>query len=106
MAIHKAYQNVEAVLLIDDENVFNAINRKAMIRNISVIYPIISNCANNCYNTPAHQSIIAGSQILPKEGTAQGHQTVVVAYALEVTSLIHDLLETTSSNKLQPKEIA
>ena len=105
-AIHKAYQNVEAVLLIDDENVFNAINRKAMIRNISVIYPIISNCANNCYNTPAHQSIIAGSQILPKEGTAQGHQTVVVAYALGVTSLIHHLLETTSSNKLQPKEIA
>lgn len=31
-AIHKAYQNAEAVLLIDNEKEFNAANIKAMIR--------------------------------------------------------------------------
>ena len=41
----------ETVLLIDAENAFNAIKRKAMLHNISVIYPIISTYISNCYNT-------------------------------------------------------
>ena len=34
-------------------NAFNAINRKAMLHNISVICPFISTYISNCYNTPA-----------------------------------------------------
>ena len=44
----------EAVLLINDEKAFNAINRKAMLHNISVLCPIVSTYINNCYNTPVH----------------------------------------------------
>ena len=43
---------IETVLLIDAENAFNAIKRKAMLHNISVICPIISTYISNCYNTP------------------------------------------------------
>ena len=45
--------NTEAVFLIDAENAFNAINRKAMLHNISVICPIISTYIGNCCNMPA-----------------------------------------------------
>ena len=47
------YYTADAVYLIDAENAFNAINRKAMLHNISVICPIISTYISNCYNTPA-----------------------------------------------------
>ena len=45
-------QNTEVVSLIDSQNAFNAINKKAMLHNISLICPIISTYVNNCYNTP------------------------------------------------------
>ena len=45
-------QNAEAVLLIDPEVIFSAINRKAMLLRISAICSMTSTCINNCYNTP------------------------------------------------------
>ena len=45
-------QNTEVVSLIDSQNAFNVINKKAMLHNISLICPIISTYVNNCYNTP------------------------------------------------------
>ena len=59
-AVHDIFKDhaTEAVLLIDAENAFNAINRKAMLHNISVICPIISTYISNCYNTLARLFII------------------------------------------------
>ena len=70
-AVHDIFidHTTEAVLLIDAENAFNATNRKAMLHNISVIYPIISAYISNCYNTTARLFIIGGTKILSKEGT-------------------------------------
>ena len=82
------YYTADAVYLVDAENAFNAINRKAMLHNISVICPIISTYISNCYNTPARLLIIGGKEILSKEGTTQGDPTAMTAYALGITPLI------------------
>ena len=59
-AVHDIFKNhtTEVVLLIDAENTFNAIKRKAMLHNISVICPVIFTYIRNYYNAPAHLFII------------------------------------------------
>ena len=101
-AIHAAHDiskahTTETVLLIDAENAFNAINRKSILHNISVICPIISAYINNSYNTPGRLFIIGGTETVSKEGTTQGDPAAMVAYALGVTPLTQHLLEITSS---------
>ena len=99
------YHTIEAIL-IHAEIAFNAINRKAMLHNISLIFPIVSTYISNCYNTPARLFINGGTEILSKARTTQGDPTAMAAYALGVTPLIQHLLEITSSKKLYSKEIA
>ena len=68
-AVHDIFKDhtTETVLLIDAENAFNAINRKAMVYNISVIWPIVSTYVSNCYNMPARLFIIEGTEILSRK---------------------------------------
>ena len=68
-AVHDIFKDhtTEAVLLIDAENAFSAINRKTMVHNISVIWPIVSAYVSNCYNMPARLFIIGGTEILSNE---------------------------------------
>ena len=80
------------------ENAINAINRKAMLHNISVICPIISTYISNCYNTVARLFIIGGNYT--RGSNSDG------SFVLGVTPLIQHLREMTSSNKLYSKEIA
>ena len=49
---------------------------------------------------------IGGTEILSKEGTAQGDSTAIAAYALGVTPFIQNLPERMSRNKLYSKETA
>ena len=72
-AVHNIFKDhtTEAVLLIDAENTLNAINRKAMLHNISAICLVISPYISNCSNMPARLFIIGGTEILSKEGTTQ-----------------------------------
>ena len=105
-SMHDIFQveETEALLLI--ENAFNAINRKVMLRNISWNCPIIATYINNCYCSPANLFIIGGSNILSKEGTTQGDQIAMAAYALGVTPLLHFFHEFASSHNHSTKEIA
>ena len=107
-SIHDIFQveETEAILLIDAENAFNAINRKVMLRNISWNCPIIATYINNCYCSPANLFIIGGSKILSKEGTTQGDPTAMAAYALGVTPLLHFFHEFASSHNHRTKEVA
>ena len=86
-AAHDIFKDhsTEAVLLIDAEKAFNAINRKAMLHNISVICSIIYMYISNSYNTPVRLFIIGGTENLSKKGTTQGDSTSRRAYALRVT---------------------
>ena len=59
-AVHDVFKDhtTETVSLIDAENAFNAVNRTAILHNISVICLIISTYISNCYNSPARLFII------------------------------------------------
>ena len=41
--------NTEALLLVDAENTFNILNRKAALRNISILCPVMSIILQNIY---------------------------------------------------------
>ena len=74
--MHDIYglEETEAVLLINAENAFNSINRKAIIFNINkinnnifILCPIIVTYVKNCYTVPARLFIIGGKKNLSKE---------------------------------------
>ena len=92
-AMHNIYETeeCEAVLLIDTENVFYSINRKAMLNNILMVCPIISNYITNSYTFNSRLFIIGGKEIRSKEGTTQGDPTSMGSYALNITPIIQFL---------------
>ena len=96
----------EAVLLVDAENAFNSINKKAMLHNISIICPILSTFVSNCYLVPARLFILGNKEIKSKEGTTQGDPMAMAAYALGVTPFIHFLHDYVSMNNHRCKEVA
>ena len=97
-AVHDKFKDhtTEAVLIIDAENAFKAINWKAMLHNnISITCHIISTYISNWYNTPVSLFIIGGTETLSKEGTTQGDPTAMASCALGVTPLIQRILDIT-----------
>ena len=90
-AMHDLFQEdeTEAVLLVDAENAFSSINRKAMLHNISITCPTLSIFVSNCYLVPVRLFILRNREIKSREGTTQGDPTVMVAHALWETPLIH-----------------
>ena len=82
-AIYDVYQQdeTEAVLLVETDNAFNSINRKAMLR-ISITYPLITTFIANCYMEPARLFVVGNHKIKSREGTTQGDPTAMGACAL------------------------
>ena len=72
-AIYDVYQQdgTEAVLLVDADNAFNSINRKAMLHNISLTCPLITTFIANCYMEPARLFVVGNHEIKSREGTTQ-----------------------------------
>ena len=94
-AIYDVYQEdeTEAVLLVDVHNVFNSINRKAMLHNISLTWPLITTFIANCYMKPPRLFVVGNHEIKSREDTTQGDPTAMGAYALGVTPLIRFLIQ-------------
>ena len=107
-AIYDVYQQDEtdAALLVDADNAFNSINRKAMLHNISITCPLITTFIANCYMKPARLFVARNHEIKSREGTTQGDPTAMGAYALGVTPLIHSLNEFIFINEHRSKEVA
>ena len=76
--------DTDAVLLIDAENAFNSINRKAVLHNLKFIWPIIATYTINWYATSSSLFIVGGGEILSSEGTTQSGPAAVGAYALGI----------------------
>ena len=85
-AVYDIYNNkhLEAVQLVDTENVFNSINRIVMIHNISVVCPPISTYVSNCYQSTICLFVVGGKEILSKDGTTQGDAKSMGTCALGV----------------------
>jgi len=82
-------EDCEAVLLIDADNAFNRINRKMMLRNIRVVYPIIATYVVDTYRHEAR--LFIRKKILSKEGTTQGDPATMPIYGLGLAPLLDSI---------------
>ena len=77
-AVHAARQlfedkDTEALILVDAENAFNALNREAALRNIRIVCPELSTYVINSYREPSRLFISqSDKEILRQEGVTQG----------------------------------
>ena len=63
-AMHKIFEsNKTEAILADAKNVFNSINRKALLNNIESLCPAIAVFLYNCYAISARLFIIGGKEI-------------------------------------------
>ena len=71
-AMHKVFEsNKTEAILADAKNVFNSINRKALLNNIESLCPTIAVFLYNCYAISARLFIIGGKEIrLRRNSTA------------------------------------
>ena len=84
-------KQTEGVLLVDAANAFNAVNHKAFLHNINIIYPSISTFVHNC--TQDH----LGVEIASSEGTTQGDHVAMALYQIAIIPLILMILKITES---------
>ena len=89
-------ESTEVVLLVDEENAFNLINRNVFLHNISILSPAISTFVRNCYSTPAQLFVMRGSELKSNEVTTQGDHVVMAVYALDITLLKMMMVELVS----------
>ena len=81
----------EAVLLVDANNAFNSLNRKAALHNISIICPSLARTLINTYRAPVRLFITGSGEISSMEGTTQGDPLAMAMYALAIVPLIDQL---------------
>ena len=62
----------EAVRLVDATNIFNSLNRQAIVYNISIFYPLLAQVLINTYTAPIGLLIPGNGEALLTEGTIQG----------------------------------
>ena len=106
-AVHAAEEifadkECEAVLLIDASNVFNTLNRQAMMHNISVLCPTLATYVKNTYEIAPRLFVAKGLELKSKEGTTQGDLIAMAAYALGLSVLQSKI----SQNNTGAKHIA
>ena len=92
-AMHRIFESneTEAILMVDAENTFHSINRKALLHNIEYLCPVIATYIYNCYAISARLFISGGKELRSREGITQGNPTAMAAYALGLTPLLDHL---------------
>ena len=79
---------MDAVLLIDASNAFNALNRAAGLHNIRVLCPTLATYVINTYGQPVRLFITGGEELISAEGTTQGDPLSMSLYAINLQPLI------------------
>ena len=93
----------EAVLLVDAENAFNNLNRKAAIHNIKQTCPSFHQYLANTYQLPARLIINDKNglcdDILSEEGSTQGDVPAMAMYAIATRPLLDKLMSTVDQHR-------
>ena len=94
----------EGLLLVDADNAFNNLNRKAALHNIRELCPPFARYLQNTYQI--HARMIINDQentecIYSEEGSTQGETGAMGMYAVSTRPLINILNEKTDSTKCQ-----
>ena len=82
--------DTDAILLVDAQNAFNLLNRRAALLNIRWICPSLATVLINFYRAPA-SLFVGGDTLLSCEGTTQGDPLAMAMYGLAVLPLIRRL---------------
>ena len=97
-AMREIYEedSTEAVLLVDAENAFNNLNRRAALHNIKQLCPVFHRYLENTYQLPAKMIINDNTgqcdDIVSEEGTTQGDVPAMAMYAIGTKPLLDKLL--------------
>ena len=89
-------EDTEAILLVDAENAFNKLNRKAALHNIQQLCPKFHRYLENTYQLPARMFINdqkGQEMIFSEEGSTQGDVPAMAMYAIGTKPLIDKLHE-------------
>ena len=92
-AMHRIFESneTEAILMVDAENTFHSINRKALLHNIEYLCPVIATFLYNCYAISARLFVIGGKELRSRKGRTHGDLTAMATYALGLTTLLNHL---------------
>ena len=97
-AMRDIYENpeTEAILLVDAENAFNNLNRRAAVHNIKQLCPTFHRYLANTYQLPAKMIINdrdgQNEDILSEEGSTQGDVPAMAMYAIGTKPLLDKLM--------------
>ena len=94
--------DTEALLLVDAENAFNNLNRKAALHNIRQLCPPFFRYLSNTYQIPARMVIndqVKTDVIFSEEGSTQGDVCAMAMYAIGIRPLINILSESVDHTK-------
>ena len=105
--MRKVFQNdeTEGLLLVDAENAFNNLNRKAALHNIHELCPPFYRFLHNTYQTPSKMIINDQEKVdsvLSEEGSTQGDVSAMAMYAIGIRPLLNILHGQTDSSKSPP----
>ena len=94
-------EDTHGVILVDAANAFNAMNRKSLLHNITVISPVLAKFAHNNYQKPARVFITGGKEISSEEGITQGDPAAMPFYAIGLVPVqVNTNLEKTGSRQV------
>ena len=82
---------IDAVLLIDALNAFNALNRTAALHNIRVLCPILATYVMNTYGQPARLFITGSEELISEEGTTHSDPLSMSLYTISLQFLVMGL---------------
>ena len=84
-------EDCEAVILVDADNAFNKLNRKAALHNIERTCPGLYMFLKNSYKEPTKLYLPDGTHIMSEEGVTQGDNLAMAMYAVSTKTLISQL---------------
>ena len=79
----------DGVILVDESNAFNSMNKMVALHNVRVICPSFSTVLINMYRAPARLFISGGGEILSMERTTQGDNLAMSFYAVGASVQIY-----------------
>ena len=80
---------MEAAILVDASNAFNALNRQVALRNIQQLCPPLSKILTNTYRDDI--DLFIDGETIYSQGTTQGDLLAMAMYAIAITPLINTL---------------
>ena len=86
-----------AILLIDDENAFNSLNRELALKNVETHCPALHHALANSYEHPTNL-YVNNTVLTSTEGTTQGDPLAMAMYGIGIIPMI-ELLQ---KNKCHP----